>query len=101
MPNGQIGGQTDNMSAAAQHFTQKAEECKTALLSVNQAAENLRSEWWGQGSESFQAVMERFHRTGQALIAELEEIGRNTHLSAQSLTQLDADLQKAWNGFGG
>jgi WXG100 family type VII secretion target len=101
MANGQVGGNTDDMNSAAQHFAQKAEECKTALLSVNQAAENLRSVWQGHGSESCQDVMLRFHKAGQALIAELEEIGNNTHMSAQALTQLDSDLQKAWNGFGG
>ncbi len=101
MAGDQIGARTGQLDAAATNFMQRAEACKTALLSVNSAAEALRSDWWGTGNESFEAVMARFHRAGQNLIQELEEISRNVNASSGAFTQLDQDLQRAWNGFGG
>lgn len=96
-----VQGTLSDMQGAATTFARHAEECRSSLQTVNIAANNLRTGWKGQGNESFEAVMARFHATGQALLQELDEIGRNVNLSAQAFSQLDSDLRSAWQGFGG
>lgn len=96
-----IGGVTSSMDAAAANFKAKAEEFLTSLQQVTSAAENLRADWWGQGNVSFEAVMTKWNTDAKNIVQDLEMISQNVKGSSQSFQQLDADLSKAWSGFGG
>lgn len=97
----QVGGHTSAMTAQAQQFISQADQFTSQLASITSAVSALASEFYGNGSVAYQSAMSRWNHDAKAIVADLEALSHQLRGSSQALTQLDNDLARAFNGFGG
>ena len=94
-----IGGRTHTMDATAQNFLQRLQEFEVAMKNISNAVSALEAEWFGRGSVAFQNAMNKWNTDAQAIHDDLNQLTHGLQMSSQSLTDLDNQMAKAFDGF--
>lgn len=96
-----IGTNTGDMAQATQNFDAKVVDFDTATTNIKAAVEHLAAVWKGSGATSFVAAMQKWEADMNVIKSDLTALSNATKQSSQAISDLDQNIAKAFNGFGG
>lgn len=88
-----------DVESAVQNYNQKVSEFENASKDINSAAENLMATWKGQGSQAFDAAVQKWQHDMQLISSDLQAIAETMTKAHIAITDTDNQIAKAFQGF--
>jgi WXG100 family type VII secretion target len=94
-----FGVELSTMQAAAQHVDEVNQQIQSQLTSLLNRLEPLQSAWKGQGANSFQSLVERWHEDATQLNQVLQSIGERLSQTHSNITQTEGDVGQSFDNI--
>jgi WXG100 family type VII secretion target len=85
------------MQAAAQHVDEVNSQVQSQLSGLLTRLEPLKGAWKGQGANSFNALIERWHEDATQLNSVLRSVGERLSQTHSNITQTEGDVGQSFN----
>jgi WXG100 family type VII secretion target len=94
---GNFKAELPTMQVAAQHVQDVNNQIQSQLTSLLSRLEPLQGAWKGQGAQSFNALIERWHQDATQLNSVLASIGERLSQTQSNITQTEGDVGQSFN----
>lgn len=96
---GTFGVELPAMQAAAEHVDEVNQQIQAQLSALLSRLEPLKTAWRGEGANSFNALIERWHEDATQLNQVLQSVGERLKQTHTNITLQEGEVGQSFNAI--